>query len=311
MPPLLILALVGAVLALLAKDEKDLPEQEQNELKKLQNDLAQARKGLRHAQNAKKRFVAQTGASIVNDDKWITISFFKNSSAELIAQDGNGHFLNREGKLRKINEYTSKEIISQLGIFLTHPREHVQELLPGQFSSKLLERYEKDGHEIKLLSSRDKNYLRRWFLSKVLTFGNLGETERVLATMVFNGNTEMERLFHLIVTKTIRRRTFLLCETYELCRALYPLYFPELPNVKDHQTEPFFLVTITFKQKRKISKSHRVRNPSAVGGKKRQGGNPLPYFSSGETGPSNVDEIFLETYKLISSRNASPSEELS
>jgi len=25
----------------------------------------------------------------------------------------------------------------------------------------------------------------------------------------------------------------------------------------------------------------------------------LPSFPSGETGPSNVDEIFLETYKLL------------
>jgi len=69
MPPILILALVGAVLALLAKDEKELPGDQQAELKKLQNDLASARKGLRHAQNAKKRFVAQTGASIETDDK--------------------------------------------------------------------------------------------------------------------------------------------------------------------------------------------------------------------------------------------------
>lgn len=69
MPPILILALVGAVLALLAKDEKDLPSEEQAALKKLQNDLADARKGLRHAQNAKKRFVAQTGASLDTDDK--------------------------------------------------------------------------------------------------------------------------------------------------------------------------------------------------------------------------------------------------
>jgi hypothetical protein len=68
MPPLLILALVGAVLALLAKDEKDLPEQQREELEKLQKQLAEARRNVRHAQNAKKRFVAQTGASIVNDD---------------------------------------------------------------------------------------------------------------------------------------------------------------------------------------------------------------------------------------------------
>jgi len=74
MPPVLIIALVGAVLALLAKDEKKLPEDQQEELKKLQNDLADARRNLRHAQNAKKRFVAQTGARQVTDDKENTIS---------------------------------------------------------------------------------------------------------------------------------------------------------------------------------------------------------------------------------------------
>jgi len=69
MPPVLIIALVGAVLALLAKDEKKLPEDQQEELNKLQNDLADARRNLRHAQNAKKRFVAKTGANTVTDDK--------------------------------------------------------------------------------------------------------------------------------------------------------------------------------------------------------------------------------------------------
>lgn len=69
MPPLLILALVGAVLALLTKDEKDLDTEQREELEKLQNQLADARRTLRHAQNAKKRFVASTGASIVDDDK--------------------------------------------------------------------------------------------------------------------------------------------------------------------------------------------------------------------------------------------------
>jgi Mg2+ and Co2+ transporter CorA len=69
MPPILIIALVGAVLALLAKDEKDLPEQQQEDLKKLQDQLAEARRGLRHAQNAKKRFLESTGATINNDGK--------------------------------------------------------------------------------------------------------------------------------------------------------------------------------------------------------------------------------------------------
>jgi len=69
MPPILILALVGAVLALLSKNEKDLPQDQQEELKKLQQQLADARKNVRHAQAAKKRYIAQTGAKIISDDK--------------------------------------------------------------------------------------------------------------------------------------------------------------------------------------------------------------------------------------------------
>lgn len=67
MPPVLILALVGTVLALLAKDEKGLPEQQQEELEKLQNQLAEARRNVRHAQNAKKRFIARTGARLTQE----------------------------------------------------------------------------------------------------------------------------------------------------------------------------------------------------------------------------------------------------
>lgn len=68
MPPLLILALVGAVLALLTKDKKELAQDQQEDLETLQIQLAEARRILRHAQNAKKRFVASTGARIVKDD---------------------------------------------------------------------------------------------------------------------------------------------------------------------------------------------------------------------------------------------------
>lgn len=69
MPPILILAVVGAVLALLAEDKSNLPEDQQKELERLQNQLADARRNLRHAQNAKKRFIAQTGASTDSDDR--------------------------------------------------------------------------------------------------------------------------------------------------------------------------------------------------------------------------------------------------
>jgi cellobiose-specific phosphotransferase system component IIA len=69
MPPVLIIALVGAVLALLARDEEDLPQEQQEDLKKLQDQLAEARRNLRHAHNAKKRFIAQTGARVIENDK--------------------------------------------------------------------------------------------------------------------------------------------------------------------------------------------------------------------------------------------------
>jgi len=205
--------------------------------------------------------------------------------------------------LKETKEYSSREIITQLGIFLTHPKEHVQELLPGQLSSFLLERYENDGYEIRLFSQKSRTYLKRWYLSKILTFGNLGEEDKIMSTIAFYGDSEREELFHLIVKKTIRRKTFLLLETYELCRAIYPVDFPSLPNVKDPKTEPKFFITSTKKSERPVSKSNRIRNPSAVGGKKRQGTSPLPFFPSGDTGPSNVVDIFLETYKLLVTQN--------
>jgi len=206
-------------------------------------------------------------------------------------------------KQRTLRKYSSREIIKQLGIFLSHPRNYWQEeKLPGVFSSYLLEKYENEGFEVQLRSDRTKQYIRRWFLSKVLTNGNIGEEERILATMVFTGNPTMERLFEIIVQRTINRKTFLLQETYELCRGLYPLQFPVLPNVKDQLTSPKFLVSIERKQRIIGQRRQRIRNPSAVGGKHTQGVKPLPMEPMSGEGPSNVDEIFLETYKFLSSK---------
>lgn len=69
MPPILILALVGAVLALLSKDKKDLPKAQQEDLEKLQIELAAARKSVRHAQAKKDKFIAATGAKPIKVDK--------------------------------------------------------------------------------------------------------------------------------------------------------------------------------------------------------------------------------------------------
>jgi hypothetical protein len=178
----------------------------------------------------------------------------------------------------------------------------VQEgLIPGLLSSYLLERYEQERIEVQLRCNRTKTYLRRWFLSRVLTNGNIGDHERIMATIVFNGDYGLERLFNLIITKIIRRKTDLVLETYELCRNLYPYMFPRLPDVKDSNSEPYFLISLSPIQRRKTNRSNRVRNPSAVGGKHGRGVIPLPMISSGGQGPSNVDEIFLETYILLSS----------
>jgi len=206
----------------------------------------------------------------------------------------------------RTRKFSSREIIEQLGIILAHPEEYVQEeFLPGQSSLYKLDRYEHGKYEIFLLSSRDIPYLRRWYLSKVLTFGNIGEMERILTTIVFNGSTAMNRLFSLLITKINKRNVELVSATYELCRSLYSNYFPILPNVRDSQTRPLFQVAVSQKRKKKRFLTNRVRNPSAVGGKHRQGLSSLPTFTSGDPGPSNVDEIFLETLNFLESTRSS------
>lgn len=71
MPPWLLLALAGAVIALVAKefDKTDPTAEDKEDLEKLQKDLSEARKAVRQAHNAKKRFIASTGANVHQDDK--------------------------------------------------------------------------------------------------------------------------------------------------------------------------------------------------------------------------------------------------
>lgn len=226
-----------------------------------------------------------------------TISSSRNHQSEGNFRYGVGYHLGE--KLENLRKYSSREIITQLGITLSHPRNYVQEVIPGQLSSYLLERYENEGIEVLLRCSRSKSYLRRWFLSRIITYGNIGNDEMIVATIAFEGNPPLFRLFHLIITKINKRKTDLILETYELCRRLYPLLFPTLPNVEDSQTEPKFFLALQSKQKRKVQKSNRVRNPSAVGGKHGRGVAPLPMEPTSGTGPSNVDELFLETYNIL------------
>jgi len=202
----------------------------------------------------------------------------------------------------KFQKFSSREILTQLGKNLEHPEEYVQEeKLPGQLSSFLLESYEHGKYEIQLRSSRDKYYLRRWYLSKVLTYGQIGENEKIMATIIFNGYTAMEGLFFFLIKKIKNRNVHLVSETYELCRNLYPSFFPILPNVKDPKTEPKFWIISYHKKERRRVPTNRVRNPSAVGGKHRQGLSSLPTFPSGDPGPSNVEEIFLEMLNFLTS----------
>jgi len=200
----------------------------------------------------------------------------------------------------KFQRFSSREILTQLGKNLEHPEEYVQEeILPGQLSSFLLESYKHGRYEIQLRSSRNKYYLRRWFLSKVLTYGQIGEQEKIMATIIFNGYTAMEGLFFFLISKIKNRNILLVSATYELCRNLYPSYFPILPNVKDPKTEAKFWVVTFFQKERTRRSPNRVRNPSSVGGKHRQGLSSLPTFPSGDPGPSNVEEIFLEMMNFL------------
>lgn len=206
---------------------------------------------------------------------------------------------------QRFPRFSSREILTQLGKILEHPQEYVQEeKLPGQLSFHSLERYEHGRYEILLLASRNKYYLRRWYLSRVITHGNIGEQEKIMATIVFDGNHSMEQLFFFLIGKIKNRKTDIVEATYELCRNLYPNYFPVLPNVKDPKTEPSFSVIALPKRRKKVQVTQRVRNPSAVGGKHRQGLSSLPTFPSGDPGPSNVAEIFLSMMNLLESKDS-------
>lgn len=69
MPPWLLLALAGAVIALVAKgDAGKTTDEEKQSLEELQRQLSDARKAVRHAHNAKKRFIASTGAKVVTEE---------------------------------------------------------------------------------------------------------------------------------------------------------------------------------------------------------------------------------------------------
>lgn len=188
-------------------------------------------------------------------------------------------------------------------MILEHPMEYVQEgKLPGQLSSARLEEYETGKYLVQLRSNRDRYYLRKWFLSKVITFGNIGEQEKILAAIVFDGHFAMEQLFFFLIRRIKNRKVSLVKEAYELCRNLYPNLFPRLPDVKDSRIEPQFWVITMLKRTRLITKPNRPRNPSACGGKHRQGLSSLPMFQSGDPGPSNVADVFLEMLNFLENR---------
>lgn len=68
MPPWLLLALAGAVIALVAKGEAGTTtDEEKDSLEKLQKELSDARRAVRQAHSAKKRFLASKGANVSTD----------------------------------------------------------------------------------------------------------------------------------------------------------------------------------------------------------------------------------------------------
>lgn len=203
----------------------------------------------------------------------------------------------KDSRERKI--LTAKEIIFQLELSLGQPEEFVLGVIPGLSRYHILEVFQVRDFQVKFLSQRSPSYLGRWFLSKLLTHGNLGNEERIIATFAFSKDKTLEELFHLIDRKIKKRKSKTCVETYEFARQLYPILFPRLPDVRDANSSPNFLVTSEKREPRKISQKNRPRNPSAVGSKNRQEIAFLPTLSQTGHEAHNVVMIFLSVEKMM------------
>lgn len=195
--------------------------------------------------------------------------------------------------------FTVKEIITQLELSLLHPEKFELEVIPGLISLHTLEVFLVRKYQVKLLSQRSPSYLVRWMLSKLLTFGNLGNEERILTAFAFSKDNALEELFHLIDLKIKKRKVQPLQRTYEFARQIKPDLFPKLPDVRDANSSPNFTVTIEELRPQRIPRYNRPRNPSAVGGKHRQELSFLPIISQSGAEAHNVVVIFLELMKLM------------
>jgi hypothetical protein len=193
----------------------------------------------------------------------------------------------------------AKELINQLELSLGQPEEFVLGVIPGLSLLHTLEEFEVRDFKVKLLSKRSPAYLGRWFLRKLLSYGNLGQEERIIATFAFSKDKSLEELFHLIDRKIKKRKTDLVTRTYEFARQLYPILFPRLPDVRDANSAPAYLVVTEELKPRRIIKKHRPRNPSAVGGKNRQEIAFLPTLSQTGHEAHNVVMIFLSLEKMM------------
>jgi len=198
---------------------------------------------------------------------------------------------------------TTKEIINQLELSLGQPEEFESGVIPGLTFFYTLEEYQVRNFKIKFLSERSPTYLGRWFLSKLLTFGNLSKEDRIVSTFAFSKADALEELFHLIDKRIKKRKTDFAQQTYEFARELHPILFPRLPDVRDANSEPKFSIRIEELKPRKIIQRNRPRNPSAVGGKNRQEIAFLPILSQTGHEAHNVVMIFLSIEELMRDSN--------
>lgn len=193
----------------------------------------------------------------------------------------------------------ARELITRLELSLGQPEEFVLGVIPGLSSLHTLEVFHVRNFRVKLLSKRSPGYIGRWTLSKLLSYGNLGNEERIIVTFAFSKDKTLEELFYLLDRKIKRRQSNSMSRTYEFARQLYPQLFPRLPDVRDANSLPKYFVTVEDFKPQRITQRNRPRNPSAVGGKNRQEIAFLPTLSQTGHEAHNVVMIFLELEKVM------------
>lgn len=149
-----------------------------------------------------------------------------------------------------------------------------------------------------LFCNRSKTYLQRWALSRILTFGQQGESEGIINTFWLQSQPRFQWLHEFVVSQTTNRKTTGLLETYETCRELKPLWFPKLPDVRNPVGAPNFEVLTHLAERKPVQPRNRVRTPSSVGTRQGHGPKTLPLPDSAGKGVLEFEELFLQILSL-------------